>query len=74
MVAAKREQLNISISHHMKKELDSVVAKGNFTSVSDLCRYAIQEFLIRYEGEHQREPVPVIEHLKKQAKQEEKYR
>jgi len=48
----RKEQLNISISPLLKRKLEALVRESNdFASVSDLCQYAIQEFLIRYEHE-----------------------
>jgi len=47
-----KEQVNITLSPYLKKELDLVVAdKTEFSSVSDVCTIAITQFLERLRAE-----------------------
>ena len=54
-IRKKKENVTITISPYLKKQLDLIVESGDFSSISDLATIALSGFVARYHAEKQNE-------------------
>lgn len=55
IIRKKKENVTITLSPYLKKQLDVMVESGDFSSLSDLATMALTEFVAKYNAEKKQE-------------------
>jgi Arc/MetJ-type ribon-helix-helix transcriptional regulator len=54
-IRKRKENVTITMSPYLKKQLDVMVESGDFSSLSDLATMALSEFVAKYTAEKMKE-------------------
>jgi Arc/MetJ-type ribon-helix-helix transcriptional regulator len=55
VIRKKKENITVTVSPYLKKQLDEMVESGDFSSMSDLAMMAFSEFVTKYNIEKEKQ-------------------